>query len=1188
MTTVNSADNARPVNASHRNFEGHVTRAKVLAKQPENIPKVLAKETPKESPEFYKYEQIDKPTAGRITYREKDGAQVTVDKNQNPELYKAVVRDYWTMEAMKSGHTLSLDNEDKLALLDYNDPSKVDRSHAAEGVITFEFGANKIVINNHLTPDTFARFDKLQQLQSFKDSGKIVSPGQELPVATTAYKDVQVLAPGILLAQTSSGEQYVVSKDLTPELFKQLDDIKTSKAALADGKAKGYEAVTELPKGLDPGKLQVDQVDKDSGVILFQYDGKKYAMSAEDALDWDHTKAKNADTLPAIYFDGYIHLPETSNTIGGGELYNTLFIADKVKGKPAEQALKDAFRDNQRVVSDDQPLPKLAEIESIEATAEGVLKVKLKRGDTQIVLEDVSAKAFKQYADFDKTLDGVKAAEEKGFKLVADNEYLSSTEDVKQVGTPDEFGPGLITYVYQKPGGEEQKLLVSKDYNPELYKQIVDTHIEKNSPTAKQDEFRAKHGLPPESQTTVDSLLTNQKDESGKQLTVQDLELKMMFDEYRAGIKDGSIGRDDPRAKLVRALEAKMKVENGMAIVPNGSTDTIYVAPGEPMWLNSRDVRDQIFDAKAIDEAIGKGMSDPKIQEDMKRFQTNARSQVEGGDEKIKATEQALEHMANSDEFRLYIKDLQDNGMKDLAEAEIQKTYVGLAQIDPKKADQFLQDLSRDGMLMELDKIMGDPSSVSPENAAAAGTDVTNFILRGMRAAGDLPSHLINAYETTFQKIYQNKSTAADIDKVWLELGAKAKTGDLTNADISEALNKTESFKTNGFSPLSATEKNNVLSMFTNMKDAGVLGSISGTMGLIRGVYQLVGNPTNLAATAEGRLAIASDFVTFLSFSNGFTTLGSKTFDHIFNTKTNAKFGLTTPVPDLLWGKDPTLAPSTQHNGGSTLQKALNENYWFEANKGNPFANDVDTNTRNLTPLRGGPYQPTLSPDNMESFAKGMRDGAGVKYGINSNTAFRIAGSVSRVLGAGGDFAGGIMGIVLSAFGIRDAVKSGDKLQLAASSLGIVAGVGSTIGGIASINGAFAVVGGTIGRAISFAGPVGFIVGAVISFAGAFINVARSYQLQKISQQDWKNIQDFKQDGLLKEHGDEAYTWVQTYMHNWGQRDTPQDQSIFDYRADEWNARQTHRGLEHENYEGDGENAWQTEFPEQSAGNFVQ
>ena len=1183
MTTVNSADNSGRPTSSNRNFDSHVSRAKILASSGGPQPENAAKD--QKAPEFYAYQSIElSPNKQTIVYTTHDGKKISVDKNHNPELYKAVVRDYWTMEAMKSGHTLSLDNEDKLALLDYNDPSKVDRSHQADGVITFEFGANKIVINNARTPDTFALFDKLHQVQQFKDNGKIVSPGQELPVATTAYKDVRVQAPGILVAQTTSGEQYVISKDLAPELFKQFDGIKNSKAALADGKAQGYEAVTELPIDLDPGKLLVDKIDKDSGVILFQYDGKKYALSAEDALDWDHTTQKNADTLPATYFDGYTHLPKPITTIGGGELYNTLFIADKVKGKPGEQALKDAYRDKQTVISDDRPLPKLAEIEAIDATADGVLKVKWKRGDTQIVIKEVAPKAFKQYADFDKTLDGVKVAEEKGFKLVGSDEYLSSTEDVKQVGTPDEFGPGLITYVYQKPGGEEQKLVVSKDYNPELYKQIVDTHVEKNSPTAKQDELRSKHGLPPESQTTVDALLTNQKDESGKQLTVQDLELKMMFDEYRAGIKDGSIGHDDPRAKLVRALEAKMKVENGMAIIPNGSTDTIFVAPGEPTWLNSRDVRDHIFDAKAIDEAIGKGMSDPKIQEDMKRFQTNAKSQVEGGEEKIKSTEQALEKMANSDEFRRYIKDLQDNGMKDLAESEIQKTYVGLAQLDPQKADKFLQDLSRDGMLMELDKIMGDPNLVSPENAAAAGTDITNFVLRGMRAAGDLPSHLINAYETSFQKIYQNKSTAADIDKVWLELGDKAKTKDLTSADIKEAFDKTESFKQGGVSLLSESDKKNVFSMFANMKDAGVLGSISGTMGLIRGVYQLIGNPTNLAATAEGRLAIASDFVTFLSFSNGFTTLGSKTYDHLFKTKTNAKFGLSTPVPDLLWGKSPALDDPLKGDSTSKLNKALNDSFWDDVAEHQTLTPEELNNRKSNVPFSVGPDDSKL----IDSFAKGIRDGAGAKYSVSSGAAFRIAGSVSRVLGAGGDFAGGIMGIVLSAFGIRDAVKSGDKLQLAASSLGIVAGVGSTIGGIASINGAFAVVGGTIGRAISFAGPVGFIVGAAISFVGAFINIARSYQLQKVSQQDWKNIQDFKQDGLLKEHGDEAYAWVQTYMHNWGQRDAPEDQSIFDYRADEWNARQTHRGLEHENYEGDGENAWQKEFPEPSAGNFVQ
>jgi len=76
--------------------------------------------------------------------------------------------------------------------------------------------------------------------------------------------------------------------------------------------------------------------------------------------------------------------------------------------------------------------------------------------------------------------------------------------------------------------------------------------------------------------------------------------------------------------------------------------------------------------------------------------------------------------------------------------------------------------------------------------------------------------------------------------------------------------------------------------------------------------------------------------------------------------------------------------------------------------------------------------------------------------------------------------------------------------------------------------------------------------------------------------QNWNQIQDFKQDGLLKPNGDEAYVWLQTYLSDWGQRDAPQDQSIFDFRKEEWDARSSIRGgdhrRDHPDFIGDGNN----------------
>src|SRR5471032_620819 len=109
--------------------------------------------------------------------------------------------------------------------------------------------------------------------------------------------------------------------------------------------------------------------------------------------------------------------------------------------------------------------------------------------------------------------------------------------------------------------------------------------------------------------------------------------MKDLLDEYRAGDKDGSIAQDDPRAKFVRAIEAKSMCENGMSIVPEhgqwyqGDAD-------DPISVTSRDVDEKILDERAIDEQLNTLMGDPNIQKDMKAKYDDALTKVDGGSDK--------------------------------------------------------------------------------------------------------------------------------------------------------------------------------------------------------------------------------------------------------------------------------------------------------------------------------------------------------------------------------------------------------------------------------------------------------------------------------------------------------------------------------------------------------------------------
>ena len=478
-------------------------------------------------------------------------------------------------------------------------------------------------------------------------------------------------------------------------------------------------------------------------------------------------------------------------------------------------------------------------------------------------------------------------------------------------------------------------------------------------------------------------------------------------------------------------------------------------------------------------------------------------------------------------------------------------------------------------MIMDLDAIMADPSQISEDNSSLAAIDTTNYWLRAARAIPDIPSHLISSWETTLQKFALNKNDAAAFSKIYAELGdTYMRNGVVTDTDIQRAFNA----ENNAFRSLSSTERDNLTKMFTTMKDTGTLGSVSGIFGLARGIYQLHGNPGNLASTPEGRLAIAADFITFASFSNSFLTLGSKTYDTILNTKVYEHLGLSKSIPEM-WGKLPPVAPPDV-NVDANLAKHL---------AGQGFISDIPSvyvhdERGGVTQVIAGPDYGTDNPNKVpnvanrdhyanfdaEAFKRGYLDGAGnTKYRIaDASTGHRIAGSVSRFIGSSADLAGAVTGIVLGAFGIRDGLKNGDSLQTAAGFLGVFGGLSGVAAGVASVNGAWGIIGGSAGRIIAAAGPVGFLISAGLGFIGAILGTIKSHKLHKVSMEKWEQIQQFEKDGLLQEQGANNYVWLQTYLSNYRQRDTPDDRSVFEFRQAEWQGEdETHR-----DYLGDGAN----------------
>ncbi|KAF1020895.1 MAG: hypothetical protein GAK37_03527 [Pseudomonas sp.] len=949
-------------------------------------------------------------------------------------------------------------------------------------------------------------------------------------------KSVGKAEDGVVKVEMASGKTLVVSELLTPQAFASFNQAGVTKEALADGKAKGFEEVTSLPGDLDFSQLKVVSEDASAGVIQFEHQGHKYMIAQSEA----NLPQPGADLA-------------NPNPNAGGTFYNFLHAVHASEGTQAFDYIKNAQSlPGQELLRKDEASLKLGDISKVDTPMDGILVVNQADGKLLVVAKDITPEAFAAYSTKGQTLTGIEKAKGDGYTLASPDAYLASTEDIMSVGGAGDYGPGLIAFTQHKPGGSEEKIVVSEDSNPQMFKQISDYRSDIAAQTTDVDKLRTDNGLPPLKDVSVDNLATTEKDENGAPLSVQDLSMKTLVDGYRAGVKDGSIGKDDPRAKFLRAVEARSMADNGMSIIPEHGFGNLGIAT-TPIDVTSRDVRDNIFDTKAIDQTINDLLGDSTIQHDIKASHDAALGKVDGGQAKVDETRQKLLDSTSSENFTKYIKALQDDGKTELATQEIQTAYSALADIDPAKADNFLQNLQIDGYTDSVEKLMDDPTKISDANTALATTDNTVAILSMLKGGADgLPRQALGVYSKFVDQLLKDKNAAADFGKAMISLGDTwQKNGVISFSDIDKAVSKEI------MPNLSEENRSAFVKNLNFLKDNGVLGSVGGAIGMGRIVYQLAGQGGKLADTPMKRLGIANDFLGFLGTGSHFATLGLKVYDKLRGTNAYKLMGFDRSLPDL-WAK-----PAEGYHALPKDAEAIQKKYFEIVDQAMDDGKDVGK------ALNSGGWSDDAALKVQEGIEKGIASRGGV---AGAGFGSKFASSALKVIGMATDVAGGVISVVQAAFTLRDGVRDKDPVKIASGSLSMAGGVSSLVGAAGGVLGTL----GVTGRIIPFLGPVGFLVSGALSFVGAILSTVQSHKLHKISMQNWNQVQDFKQDGLLKPNGDEAYVWLQTYLSDWGQRDAPQNQSIFDFRKEEWDARSSIRGgdhrRDHPDYIGDGNN----------------
>ncbi|WP_110643667.1 hypothetical protein [Salinicola sp. CPA57] len=689
-----------------------------------------------------------------------------------------------------------------------------------------------------------------------------------------------------------------------------------------------------------------------------------------------------------------------------------------------------------------------------------------------------------------------------------------------------------------------------------------ETNVQRLSDNAELDTARRDHDLPAFSDVDIQSMETSETDpdDSSRKLTVSELTWQNLVADWKAGIEDGSIDKNDERAQFYRALRAQGALDNGLDLVGLDISEGLsldHVTGGD---LSS------IIDGEALDASLGELFASDAVQKDYMAAQEGAIDKVADKD----SIASRLEETAFGEEYIDYINDLRESGQGELAEQDISRTYNALSALFPAteesdkaaeesdKAAEFAQSLQLDSMITDLDDLIANPDRINDANTATATQDVVKMVLTALKRAGvDIPRRTAESIDKFVNEYLNDQQTAKNFGKALQELGDRfQKNGAITQSDIDGLM------KNGVYKALNEQTNGGMMSLIGTLNSNGALGSTGGLISLASGIYQLAGKGGSLADTMEERMAIAKEFISFLGASQHFVNLGSNIVDKVKGTNVNAMLGLDKTLPQI-WGRDTA--------GGSP----------FTEGKGLKFVENIEQiiDEAPVGDREKLSQKLDLSESDTGKIVQGIEDGYARNPALpDATTTTRTVSSFLRVLDGAANAAAGALDIALGGLMIKRGADSGDGATIGQGAVTVAAGAFGLAGGASSLA---ALKGIAVARAAT--GPL-FWISAGLTLATLPFSIVQDIKRTNALEGHEADLKELftslDEDGLLAEDGLNRYEFLEAYVRSYGQRDAPDDESIFDYRSDEYQfyVREGHLpedgwdDFDHEDYAGDGSN----------------
>ncbi|KAB0546061.1 hypothetical protein F7R01_23330 [Pseudomonas argentinensis] len=479
-----------------------------------------------------------------------------------------------------------------------------------------------------------------------------------------------------------------------------------------------------------------------------------------------------------------------------------------------------------------------------------------------------------------------------GREVAGPDTYVAE-HDIALWGGPEEFGNGVIQFETK----DGKKYVVSEHENKAMYDRVAgmwSDHVKGGDSIQK---LREKYDLPDLDKLDLLGQSSGEKanKDDKEEMTVVELATKNLLDKYKKLIDDGKVGKDSDIYKLVKAIEAKASMESGHRITPyiedpRGGNTTWRKFDSDGETLSTEDMQD-ILNGNSVDELLSEMFTSGNGEKDKigKEYQAELDSAIEkiSGEDKTRLADELYDTLTSLD-FVRYLADMKEQGLGSEGQAEVARLASSLELLDPERARQAESALKQNGILVEIDTLVGDPGAIPDEYKELAYKDMGALIKTVLKSA-DIPRRVQDSIEKFYNELLNDKTKMADFAK----LSEQLNNGTITQADFDKQLETK-------YIPAEVS-KDDFTRAIGTLNQYGVLGTISAFGSLGGAIYMLSAKNGQLSDEPLERLAIAKDFITFLSGGAQFEK--TKIFDLFTKTNTAELLGLSKTLPEI-WGKE--------------------------------------------------------------------------------------------------------------------------------------------------------------------------------------------------------------------------------------------------------------------------------------------